>query len=209
MTESNLNKAIVYFRVCLASQSPRRRELLKQIGVDFEVRPANIDEQRWNNEKPYDYVRRITLTKASTVWQQPGFPQDMPVLASDTAVVVDDDVLGKPENEQESVAMLSRLSGRTHQVLTGVGIMFANKREFVSVESEVTFREISEAEMRHYWKTGEGRDKAGGYAVQGLAASFVANISGSFSGVMGLPLFETSALLQQWRVAMWLSRPHS
>lgn len=196
---------IHFEKICLASQSPRRQELLQQIGVSFNVIPANIDEQRLSDEKPLDYVQRITLAKASAVWNLPDYPRDCPVLASDTAVVVDEKVLGKPSDKSEGKAMLHEMSGRSHKVITGVALVFQERKSYQVCVSDVTFRTLSEADIEHYWLTGEGSDKAGCYAIQGYAASFIEKMQGSFSAVMGLPLFETCALLDQWGIAYW---PH-
>lgn len=198
-----MSKPIHFEKVCLASQSPRRQELLLQIGVDFDVIPANINEQRLFDESPDEYVRRITLSKAEAVWSLPDYSQDYPVLASDTAVVVDNQVLGKPMDKADGKDMLRLLSGRSHQVITGVALVNAARESYQVCVSEVTFRDLSEADIERYWLTGEGKDKAGCYAIQGLAATFIANIQGSFSAVMGLPLYETCQLLDEWSIAYW------
>ena len=177
--------------IVLASQSPRRADLLRQVGIDFRSHPADIDESPRPGEPPADYVRRMAIAKASTVRQQ--FPL-LPVPGSDTAVVVDDQILGKPLDRDDAIRMLLALSGRCHQVLTGVAVDYGQVVYRLS-SSEVRFREISTAEAATYWSSGEPADKAGGYAIQGLGAAFVANINGSYSGIMGLPLFETLQLL--------------
>jgi septum formation protein len=186
--------------VCLASVSPRRRALLTQIGVRFVVAAADIDETARRAEPADDYVRRMARDKALAVGSQGGA---LPVLAADTTVVLDGQLCGKPADQADGVAMLQRLAGRTHRVLTAVALADGSGvRECLSV-SEVRFRAISPAECLAYWASGEPRDKAGGYAVQGLGAVFVAHLSGSYSGVMGLPLFETAQLLRAAGVPCW------
>jgi septum formation protein len=174
----------------LASRSPRRRELLWQIGVPHHVAAADIDEQPLPGETPADCVQRLALAKARTVP-----PAGLPVLGADTAVVLDGQMLGKPADRAEGVAMLRRLSGRTHRVLTAVALVDAHGSRLAVSASEVEFRVLAEAECQRYWDCGEPRDKAGGYAIQGLGAVFISALRGSYSGVMGLPLFETAALL--------------
>lgn len=179
--------------IILASQSPRRAELLRQVGVAFRVEPAHIDEQVHADERAADYVERMAIAKARTVHL--ALP-DHPVLGSDTAVVLDQTILGKPANREEGIRMLLALSRRTHDVLTGVAVMADRVHYRLSV-SQVRFREISREEAAAYWETGEPHDKAGAYAVQGLAAAFIEHIEGSFSGIMGLPLFETMQILNE------------
>ena len=174
----------------LASRSPRRRELLWQIGVAHRVAAADIDELPLPGEAPADCVQRLALAKARTV-----APAGLPVLGADTAVVIDGQMLGKPGDRADGVAMLQRLSGRTHRVLTAVALVDAHGSRVALSESEVEFRLLTEAECERYWESGEPRDKAGGYAIQGLGAVFISALRGSYSGVMGLPLFETAALL--------------
>ncbi|MDT8406218.1 MAG: Maf family protein [Methylococcales bacterium] len=176
----------------LASESPRRADLLRQLGVEFnQCRPA-IDETPQSCEAPTDYVRRIALAKAQAVWQ--GLNEPAWVLAADTAVVVDDMILGKPENRDQGLDMLRRLSGRWHQVLTGVALQGDSQTQAISV-SQVLFKPLTEHDISAYWRVGESMDKAGAYAIQGRAAMFIERIEGSYSGVMGLPLFETAELL--------------
>jgi septum formation protein len=186
--------------VCLASVSPRRRELLAQIGVPYRVVGADIDESVRSGEAPRDYVLRMARQKALTVRER---GETLPVLAADTTVVLDNTLFGKPRDRDDGLAMLGRLSGRTHEVLTAVAL--ANSRDVtlrLSV-STVRFRGLSPEECAAYWETGEPRDKAGGYAVQGAAAVFIESLSGSYSGVMGLPLFETGELLRAAGVPYW------
>jgi septum formation protein len=174
----------------LASRSPRRRELLWQIGVAHRVAAADIDEQPLPGETPADCVQRLALAKAQTV-----SPDGLPVLGADTAVVLDGRMLGKPSDRADGVAMLRQLSGRTHRVLTAVALVDAHGSRMALNESEVEFRVLAAAECERYWESGEPRDKAGGYAIQGLGAVFISALRGSYSGVMGLPLFETATLL--------------
>lgn len=195
-----------YQCLCLASQSPRRAQLLDQIGVEYEVRPANVDESVKSNEMALEYVERITLAKAQSIWSSQEYHRDYPVLASDTAVVVDGKILGKPENREHGLAMLGLLSGRKHQVLTGVGLVMGERSDYIANISDVQFRPLTEQDKSRYWATGEGLDKAGCYAIQGYAATFIESITGSFSGVMGLPLNETATLLERWNIAYWPSR---
>jgi septum formation protein len=181
--------------IYLASASPRRSALLTQIGIRHRVRPVDLDESRRAGEHPQEYVQRLAREKAAALWTSLPATQRLPVLAADTTVALDDEILGKPSDERDAVRMLSRLSGRTHQVYTGVALLASSgSNDRVSV-SEVQFRTLSADEMRAYWRTGEPADKAGAYAVQGLAAAFIERIAGSYSGIMGLPLFETAELL--------------
>lgn len=192
--------------VYLASASPRRSELLRQIGVPFEVRVAAIDEERRPAEEAEAYVRRVAKTKADTISAELSAADARPVLAADTAVVLDGAVLGKPADAAEAVAMLERLSGRSHRVLTAVALNCGSAIETLVSESEVRFRSTTAAERFAYCATGEPFDKAGGYGIQGHAAVFVEDLRGSYSGVMGLPLFETAALLTRCGLGFWLTR---
>ena len=178
--------------IILASQSPRRAELLTQVGVDFRIHPAQTDESVHADERAADYVERVAIAKARTVHAQ--FPE-LPVLGSDTAVVLNQIILGKPRDRDDGMRMLLSLSGRPHEVLTGVAVTTAQATHYRLNVSRVTFRDIDEQEAAAYWATGEPADKAGAYAVQGLAAAFIERIEGSYSGIMGLPLFETMELL--------------
>jgi septum formation protein len=189
--------------IYLASASPRRSALLTQIGVAHHVRPVDIDESIHRQETPADYVIRLARTKAETLWKQLVAAERLPVLGSDTTVALGNDILGKPANRAEGVAMLRRLSGQTHQVCTGVALRSSHGIESRLSVSEVRFRALNDAEMEAYWLTGEPADKAGGYAVQGRAAVFIERIGGSYSGIVGLPLFETAALLVSigWNVS--------
>jgi septum formation protein len=193
--------------VFLASGSPRRRELLRQIGVPFRVIGAAVDESVLAGEQAADYVSRLAAAKAQAGWQsrQAASPAEAaaPVLAADTAVILEDRILGKPSGRQQAEEMLLSLSGRTHQVLTAVALRSASGLDARLSHSSVTFRTLRPAEAAAYWDTGESRDKAGAYAIQGAAAVFIAELRGSYSGVMGLPLFETAELLQAAGVAHW------
>jgi septum formation protein len=186
--------------LCLASVSPRRRELLSQIGVSHVVVGADIDEAFLPGETPRDYVTRLAREKALAV-RLGG--QRLPVLAADTTVVVDGKVFGKPRDQAEAVYMLGELSGRAHEVLTAVALADSRGVAGRLSSSSVRFRNVSREECLAYWETGEPRDKAGGYAIQGLGAVFIESLSGSYSGVMGLPLFETGALLRSAGIAYW------
>ena len=190
----------------LASASPRRSSLLRQIGVAHEVRAPAIDETQRRGEAPAAYVRRLARAKAEAV-QRAADGADRPVLAADTAVVLGGRVFGKPADEAEAVAMLMALSGRTHEVLTAVALIAGGRVGEAESTSRVSFRALAETECRRYWATGEPADKAGAYAIQGLGAVFVTQVEGSFSGVMGLPLCETAALLAVAGLSWWQDRP--
>jgi septum formation protein len=189
-------KPLIY----LASASPRRSELLAQIGIAHQVAPVAVDESVQSDESPENYVSRLAAMKADTLWQRLPAAERLPVLGSDTSVVVDHAILGKPADEDDCVRMLQLLSGRTHQVHTAVALRSAAGNEVRLSISDVSFRELTMAEMRAYWRTGEPADKAGGYAVQGRAAMFIRRIAGSYSGIMGLPLFETAELLESQKI---------
>jgi septum formation protein len=191
--------------VYLASQSPRRLELLRQIGLAPVVLPlrhagdrADVDETPHNAEAPLDYVCRLARMKAAAGVQalsKRGLPT-LPIVAADTTVTLSGDILGKPADAAEATAMLRRLSGRAHRVLTAVGVAFRDKIEVAVSDSEVRFKPLSEAEIAAYVLSREPYDKAGAYGIQGRAGLFVEHLSGSYSGVMGLPLFETAELLK-------------
>ncbi len=179
-------------QIILASASPRRSELLRQIGVPHVTFPADIDETPLPGEAPADYASRLAAEKSAAVFALRG--GDLPVLAADTCVALEREIFGKPEDAAHARAMLRALSGRTHRVYTAVSLRGERHGQALSV-SEVSFRALSEAEIDAYWRSGEPVDKAGGYAIQGLASIFIQSLNGSFSGVMGLPLFETAQLL--------------
>ena len=196
-------------KIYLASRSPRRRELLNQIGVPFDLlllrenqpRGADIDETPHEGETADDYVRRVGAEKVGIAWKrmiQRGFPL-MPVLTADTTVCLGDKILGKPVDADEAISMLTSLSGKDHRVLTSVAIVFAERLEMAVSESLVRFCELSDETLRNYVEGGEPMGKAGGYAIQGQAAAFIPLIHGSYSGVMGLPLFETMQLLKMFQ----------
>lgn len=184
----------------LASMSPRRHELLAQIGVPHVVTGAHVDESVLPGEAPHDYVQRLARTKALTVWCG---DHSLPVLAADTSVVLDGVIYGKPRDRADALEMLARLSGRTHDVLTAVALAGTRGIALRVSASTVRFRTLAADECAAYWQTGEPQDKAGAYAVQGLAAVFIESISGSYSGIMGLPLFETAELLRAAGVSCW------
>jgi nucleoside triphosphate pyrophosphatase len=200
-----MNMAETPKRIYLASQSPRRRELLRQIGVTCEVlslrnQPGRIEvvETPLTGEAPEDYVIRMARTKAEAGWSALEYRRlpRLPVLGADTAVILKGKILGKPGNIEEAAEMLAMLSGRRHEVMTAVALVSAGRVEHELSVSRVTFHPMSEEEIEAYAATHEGLDKAGAYAVQGRAAAFIRRIEGSFSGIMGLPLFETAELLK-------------
>lgn len=192
--------------LCLASASPRRRELLTQIGVPHCVQPAQLDESRLAAESPRAYVLRLARAKALAV--QPVTPV-LPVLAADTAVVLEAAVFGKPRDRAEGLEMLAALSGRTHVVLTAVALAYGEQLATAISSSEVRLRTLSAAEREAYWESGEPHDKAGAYAIQGRGAVFVEWLQGSYSGVMGLPLYEVAELLRAGGIPAWLPRQGS
>jgi len=180
--------------IYLASNSPRRAELLRQIGVDFHVIATAIDESARPQETPEAHVTRLALEKARAGHATLAAEHHRPVLGADTMVVAGEVALGKPSVREDAIRMLQLLSGSTHRVLSAVALVDAGEAWRLSI-SQVTFRTLSWAECAAYWGTGEPRDKAGGYAIQGLAAMFVSRLEGSYSGVMGLPIYETAELL--------------
>ena len=196
-------------KIYLASHSPRRSDLLNQIGLAFDLlvirqnppRGADVDEEPLPNESADDYVKRVCTQKALNAWErmaQRNFPR-MPVLAADTTVSQGDEIFGKPADAADATRMLSRLSGTQHRVLTGVAVVYDNQLEIVVNESLVRFSALSDETIRTYVESGEPMGKAGAYGIQGRAAAFIPSIFGSYSGVMGLPLFETTQLLEQFR----------
>jgi septum formation protein len=184
----------------LASASPRRRQLLDLVGVPHVVTPADIDETPLPDEAADDYVCRLAREKCEAVWSR---QKDLPVLAADTTVVIDDVILGKPESESDAARMLKLLSGREHFVYTGVALQSARGMRVGLSKSSVTFSLLTDAQIHAYWASGEPQGKAGAYAIQGFGAVFVANVAGSYSGVMGLPLYETATLLRNAGVPVW------
>ena len=180
-------------QLMLASTSPRRREILAALGLAFEVVPVDVDETPLAGEKPQAMVLRLAVAKAEAAPGGPG----LAVVAADTAVVVDGESLGKPRDCADCVAMLERLAGRRHEVLTGVAVSTAMGTRTALSTTDVYFREIRRDEALAYWHSGEPHDKAGAYGIQGRGGAFVERIEGSYSGVVGLPVFETMALLEQ------------
>jgi septum formation protein len=195
---------VPYDSIVLASASRRRSELLGQIGVRHRVVAADLDERPRDGEEPRAYVERLAREKAAAVSGSLGGGTAAPVLAADTTVVLDGRIYGKPVDEQECVSMLSALSLRRHEVLTAVALDREGETATATNASFVTFRRIGADECRRYWASGEPAGKAGAYAIQGLGAVFVSRLEGSFSGVMGLPLFETALLLDAAGVRRWL-----
>jgi len=181
----------------LASQSPRRAELLKQIGISFVQMNVDVDESVLNNEVPEVYVRRLAQQKSLAGWSNSA--RQWPVLGADTAVVVQGQILGKPLDEADASRMLNLLSGNTHCVLTAVAITYpcdsGHREKSLLVESSVSFGPLCQEQIAAYWQSGEPQDKAGSYAIQGLGGQFVQHINGSYSAVVGLPLYETRQLL--------------
>jgi len=190
----------------LASGSPRRRELLDQIGVVYRVVVHDTDETRLPAEPPDAYVSRLARQKAASVNALPDIFGHLPVLGADTIVVCDQVVLGKPQDEADAARMLGMLSGRRHEVMTAVCVMRGDREQVLTVRTGVWFRELSADDMAAYWRSGEPAGKAGAYAIQGLGALFVANIEGSYSAVVGLPIFETGRLLADFGVDSALQR---
>ncbi|MEW8506943.1 MAG: Maf family protein [Candidatus Thiodiazotropha sp.] len=180
--------------IYLASRSPRRRELLQQIGVTHALLDIDVDEAQRHDEDAAGYVQRLAREKAEAGVAVARGGEYLPVLAADTSVVIDGRLLGKPRDRADGLRMLRLLSGRTHQVYTAVALAWQGVAIELSL-SEVSFRQLSDAEIAAYWATGEPADKAGSYAIQGVGARFVSMLHGSYSGVMGLPLFETAELL--------------
>lgn len=186
-------------KVCLASASPRRQQLLQQVGIDFEVMVPEIDETPHDNEDAETFVVRIAREKAEQVAARriSGNMPQLPVLAADTAVVLDNRILGKPRDRQDAIAMLTDLAGRTHVVLTAVTILYKDRADSLVQKSEVKFAPLNRQQIEAYWQTGEPADKAGAYGIQGRAAAFISHLQGSYTGVMGLPLFETCQMLER------------
>ncbi|KRW57482.1 Maf family protein [Pseudomonas sp. TTU2014-080ASC] len=192
----------------LASGSPRRRELLTQIGVPFLPLISEIDESVQPGESAQGYVERLAREKAAAGLAKLDQASDAVVLGADTAVVLDGRILGKPANREDALQTLAALSGRTHQVVTAVALINAQRLVSKVVVSEVSFRVLQPAEIETYWSSGEPRDKAGSYAIQGLASVFVSHLQGSYSAVVGLPLCETAALLGEFAIPCWQVAGH-
>jgi septum formation protein len=184
-------------QIILASASPRRLELLQQIGVRVLVQSVDIDESQKPGEPVIDYVQRLAMEKAQRGFETIKNEQKLPVLGADTIVEINGMILGKPKNRQHAKNMLQQLSAQKHTVHTSVAIVTEEKKIIDTSSSQVYFKDLEEQEIDCYLATGEADDKAGAYAIQGIAAQFVKTIKGSFSGVMGLPLYETAQLLKQ------------
>lgn len=182
----------------LASRSPRRQELLRQVNLPFEVLPVDVPEQHLPGQPPAEYARSVALSKAQAAMRLAAAP--LPVLGADTDVVLDGEILGKPANRAAALAMLAKLSDRSHEVFSAVAVVSGARAETILSVSRVTFGKITAAMAAAYWESGEPADKAGAYAIQGLGARFVRHIEGSYSGVMGLPLYETCELLNRFGV---------
>ncbi len=180
-------------QLILASASPRRRELLALMGVACTVRPSLLDEAPHQGETPEAYVARLADAKACSI---PGVANTQAVLAADTIVVCDEEILGKPRDRDHALAMLSRLSGRWHRVLSAVTLRAHGRAEQALTDTAVSFRALEAAECAAYWDSGEPQDKAGAYGIQGLGGCFVTEIRGSYSGVVGLPMAQTLSLLR-------------
>ena len=197
MSESSVSDLI------LASASPRRSELLDQIGVRFTILAADIDESRLHNESPEDYVSRLAVEKSRAGFRR----QDraLPSLGADTIVVCDQQIFGKPKDQADAAAMLMALSGKVHTVMSAVSVSQGPCSSSRLTKTLVRFRTISQSECQTYWQTGEPQGKAGGYAIQGRGAVFVDHIEGSYSGVVGLPLSETAEILGEFGIPLWTS----
>lgn len=185
----------------LASNSPRRKELLQQMGVLFKVIPQYAEEVHQLNESPETFVSRLALDKATDGLSRQ-LNQKIPVLGSDTAVILNGTILGKPEDKDQAITMLLNLSEQTHQVITAVALINDQKTEQIISKTDVSFSKLSRSMCEKYWQSGEPLDKAGSYGIQGQGALFISNINGSYSGVMGLPIYETGILLNKFDIHM-------
>ncbi|RYY76619.1 MAG: septum formation inhibitor Maf [Gammaproteobacteria bacterium] len=189
----------------LASQSPRRRELLRQIGVSFQLVDATVTELPRQHEPPRDYVQRLAREKAEAGLanvKQSQLP-NRPVLGADTIVVINNEILEKPRDLEQATSMLRKLEGKAHQVMTAIAMVTEDRQQIKLSVTDVVFRPLTDDEIKRYWQTGEPRDKAGAYAIQGLGAVFVQQVRGSYTGVVGLPLEQTVLLLQEFSVPWW------
>lgn len=182
----------------LASGSPRRKLLLEQLAIIFEIQPPDVDESEVTGEAPEIYVTRLAKKKAQSVAEK--HDSGAVILAADTTVVLHGNILGKPESKEHGLQMLNELSGTRHEVLTGVSICSGSRTETFCVSTEVTFRHLEEKEIAWYWETGEPHDKAGSYGLQGAGAAFVETLTGSYSNVIGLPLSETVLMLRDFSI---------
>jgi len=188
-------------KIYLASKSPRRQQLLKQIGIDFTLINADIDEIPGDNESALETARRLADEKALAGWNSPERTQLSPVLAADTLGLLHGNLLMKPRDKQDAIAMLTQMSATEHQIITAVSICFNGKIQNIESVSTVRFCALTAEEIEQYWNTGEPKDKAGSYAIQGQGARFVESITGSYSGIVGLPLQQTCQLLQQFNTS--------
>ncbi|MBK5969892.1 MULTISPECIES: Maf family protein [Thiorhodovibrio] len=202
-------------KLVLASASPRRRELIAQLGLDCEWMSADVDETPHDGEMPDQYALRLAVTKAKAVHERLEEEADSEtsgrprlILAADTVVTVDSVILGKPADAVDAARMLEQLCGRWHLVITGVALL-GRELQAMAVETRVLFRDLEPSEARTYWSTGEPRDKAGGYGIQGIGALFVERIEGSYSNVVGLPLFETGKFLANEGLTPWAALARS
>lgn len=199
-------------QIFLASQSPRRRALIEQLGIHYQVLGVEVDENPQPGEAAVDFVARLALEKANAGWRMVA-AHSIPVVGADTCIMLDQQIIGKPENPEQGIRLLKRYSGRAHQVVTGIAMVgpaggkhgaVAEIVQHVRVNtSVVTFREITDEECEQYWQSGEPAGKAGGYAIQGKAAVFIKKLEGSYSGVMGLPLFEFAELTSLFGIKMF------
>jgi septum formation protein len=187
-------------QIILASASPRRKELLDQIKVTYKVHPVDLDETPLPNEMPLDYVQRLAAEKSGLCKAQ--LNTETPVLAADTTVILGDLIMGKPKDQADALTMLTQLSGKTHLVYSAISLRGREHSQALSI-TEVTFRRLTEGEILDYWYSGEPLDKAGSYAIQGIGSTFVESIKGSYSGVVGLPLFETAQLLSKQGIKLF------
>lgn len=184
-------------RIVLASESPRRLQLLQSIGFEVIVVPPKVIEEPLIGEGPKDMVLRLAQLKANAIYTVPGLPEGLPIIAADTIVCLDQIVLGKPKDNKDAARMLKMLSGRVHEVITGSIVKIGSNEKLISVTTEVSFRVLSEAQIDYYVKTGESLDKAGAYGIQGIAASLTDQIKGSYTNVMGLPVNEILQALKE------------
>ncbi|NVK20954.1 MAG: septum formation inhibitor Maf [Kangiellaceae bacterium] len=191
--------------IYLASSSPRRKELLKQLGVSFELITNQFDETPFDKESPAEYVKRLAIGKARSAMTHPDYSKSIPILGADTIVVLEGELLGKPKDIQDARLTLRSLAGKKHQVFTSVALCLGEEAIEKTASSEVQFARLTDRQIDAYCATGEPFGKAGSYAIQGAAASFISMMSGSYTGVVGLPLYETSLLLEQMQVKYLLS----
>ena len=195
----------MFEQLYLASASPRRQELLSQIGVRYAVYPVDLDESEAFGESPQEYVSRLAIGKAAAGWDKTQSLNltPLPVLGADTVVVFDGEIWGKPVNRDDGISKLLALSGNLHTVMTAIAVQFEHNVEYRLCCTDVVFKSIPRELAERYWETGEPLDKAGGYGIQGYGAIFVERIEGSYSGVVGLPLTEVAALLERFNVKYW------